>query len=75
MQHVREPLIARSVFIVSSALVLLTGCAPQPFTRADLDGKVVCDSDRMDAIERDARRNNTHVQWVNCPRARPRVEG
>jgi hypothetical protein len=57
-----------------AALLLAGGCAPQPYTHADLDGRVVCDSDRMDQVERTARRDNTHVEWVNCPTARLRVQ-
>ena len=47
----------------------LAGCAPQPLTRADVDGKIVCNADRMDVAEREARRNNAQLVWVNCPHA------
>ena len=47
----------------------LAGCTPAPLTKADVDGKIVCNSDRMDQVERAARKGNWHVQWVNCPPA------
>lgn len=49
--------------------ISLAGCASQPLTRADLDGRIVCDQQRMDQVERAARRNGTQLQWVNCPTA------
>lgn len=55
--------------IVVAAGCMMAGCAPQPLTRADVDGKVVCNTDLMDQVERAARRSNTEVHWVNCPRA------
>ena len=60
--------------VLASALVLvaagmLGGCAPQPLTKADVDGKIVCNSDYMDQVERKARREGVLVQWVNCPHA------
>ena len=45
----------------------LAGCAPQPLTKADVDGKVVCNSDKMDQIERDALHRNAQLRWVHCP--------
>jgi len=54
---------------VAVAAMGLAGCAPQPLTRADVDGKIVCNADRMDQVERQARHNNAQVQWVNCPTA------
>lgn len=47
----------------------LAGCAAQPLTRADVDGRIVCDADRMAQLEREARRNNTELHWVRCPAA------
>ena len=51
----------------------LSACAPAPLTKADVDGRVVCNTDRMDRIEREARRENKDVRWVNCPLATLRV--
>ena len=34
------------------------GCAPEPLTRADVDGRVVCNADRMEEVDRAARREN-----------------
>jgi hypothetical protein len=59
-----------------SILAIATGlsaCAPAPMTRADVDGRVVCNEDRMDQIERAARRENKEVHWVHCPQATLRV--
>jgi hypothetical protein len=48
----------------------LMGCAtPQPLTKADVDGRVICNYDRMDEVERKARQQHIEVHWVNCPRA------
>ena len=48
----------------------LTGCAtPQPLTKADVDGRVICNYDRMDAVERKARQQGVELRWINCPRA------
>ena len=54
-------------------LLLLSGCAPVHYTKADVDGRVVCNSDVMDQVERNAQRHFAHVIWVNCPRATLRV--
>ena len=54
---------------VAMMAIGLAGCAPQPLTRADVDGKIVCNADRMDQVERDARRINAQLHWVNCPTA------
>jgi len=45
------------------------GCAPEPLTRADVDGRVVCNADRMDEVDRAARRENKEVHWLRCPQA------
>lgn len=60
--------------LLASAIVVAAGwttagCAPQPLTKADVDGKIVCNVDRMDQVERAARRANAEVHWVNCPQA------
>jgi len=52
-----------------AAGALLCGCAPQPLTKAEVDGLVVCNSDRMAEVEAKARREHVEVHWVNCPRA------
>ncbi|HVF65445.1 MAG TPA: hypothetical protein VNE58_15770 [Casimicrobiaceae bacterium] len=59
-------------FAISGSL-LVAGCAPVQYTKADLDGLVVCNVDAMDAVERAAKRNFTQIVWVNCPRAVIRV--
>lgn len=51
------------------AAIIASGCAPAPLTRADVDGRVICDVDQMDRIEQAARRGFKGVQWVNCPKA------
>lgn len=55
------------------AALALGACAPVEYRKADLDGKVICDADRMDRIERDARRAGVLVQWVQCPTITLRV--
>jgi hypothetical protein len=52
-----------------AGLTLLTGCATAPLTRADVDGRIICNADQMDQVERAAKRNNRQVVWVNCPQA------
>ena len=52
---------------------LVSACAPMQYTRAELDGRVVCDTARMEQIERAARRENKEVHWVSCPLATLRV--
>ena len=61
----------KTLFIVVSLanLSLLSGCAPAPLTKADVDGRIVCNVDQMDQVERAAVRNNRQVLWINCPRA------
>jgi hypothetical protein len=51
------------------AALLLGGCANQPFTKADIDGRIVCNYERMDQVERLAKRQATAVYWINCPTA------
>ena len=57
---------------LSLSALLLTGCAP-PLTKADVDGLVVCNGDRMDRLEREARREHKEIHWVRCPQATLRV--
>jgi hypothetical protein len=53
-----------------AGLALLAGCATAPLTKADVDGRIVCNSDQMDQVERAARREgNKQVVWVSCPQA------
>ena len=54
-------------------VLLLCGCATAPLTKADVDGRAVCNVDRMDQVERDIRRSFAEVHWINCPRATLRV--
>jgi len=67
--------VMKSVILVSIVvgLAALSGCAPAPLTKADVDGLVVCNADRMDRIEREARREHKEVHWVHCPQATLRV--
>jgi hypothetical protein len=58
---------------VAGSVVLASGCASAPLTKADVDGRVVCNVDRMDQVERAARRTFAEIRWVNCPRATLRV--
>ena len=55
------------VFAGLAGLLLLAGCAPVQYTKADLDGLIVCNAEAIDQVERQARRNFTQVLWVNCP--------
>jgi hypothetical protein len=63
-------LAALSIVAVTGAL---SACAPAPLTKADVDGRIVCNSDRMAEVERAARRENKAVYWVRCPQATLRV--
>jgi uncharacterized membrane protein len=63
----------RSLAAALSAVVLLAGCAPYQYTKANVDGRKVCDDDAVARVEEAARRNNIFVQWVNCPVATLRV--
>lgn len=56
-----------------AALAFASGCAPVVWTKADIDGRVVCDADRMERVERDAMRSFASVQWLNCPKVTLRV--
>ncbi len=59
------------LFVLAGIAGVLTvaGCAPVPLTKADVDGRIVCNEDRMDQVERQAWRINARVHWVNCPQA------
>ena len=63
-------LFALSITVVAGALA---ACAPVQLASSDVDGRVVCNTDRMDQVERAARRENREVHWVNCPLATLRV--
>ena len=52
-----------------AGLALMAGCAPAPLTKTDVDGRIVCNVDQMDQVERAARREARQVVWVNCPQA------
>lgn len=56
--------------VCAVAVLVLGGCAQAPLTRADVDGRLVCNTDYMDQVERTAQRQHTEVRWVNCPLAR-----
>ena len=57
-----------------ASAVVLAGCAGAPPTRADLDGRVVCDAERMASVEARAQRDGVGLRWVNCPRVMLRVQ-
>jgi len=46
---------------------LCAGCAQVPLMKADVDGRIACDSARMSKVEYQARLDNREVRWVNCP--------
>jgi hypothetical protein len=50
-----------------AGLLLLSGCAPVQYTKAELDGLIVCNADVIQRVEQQARRNFAQVIWVNCP--------
>ena len=52
-----------------AGVALMAGCAPAPLTKADVDGRIVCNVDYMDQVERAAKRDSRHVVWVTCPQA------
>ena len=56
-----------------AGVLLLSGCAPVQYTKADVDGLIVCNSDVMDQVERNAKRSFSQVIWVRCPTATLRV--
>jgi len=58
---------------VLGAATVVAGCAPAPLTKSDVDGRIVCNVDRMDQVERAAHREFKSVYWVNCPKATLRV--
>jgi uncharacterized membrane protein len=62
--------LALSIIAVAAAVA---ACAPVQLAKADVDGRIVCNADRMDQVERAARRENREVHWVNCPLATLRV--
>ena len=62
--------IALSIIVVAGAVA---ACAPVQLAKADVDGRIVCNADRMDQVERAARRENREVHWVHCPLATLRV--
>ena len=58
---------------ITCAATALCGCASTEYTKADLDGRVVCNTDRMDQVDRAARREMKEIHWLNCPLATLRV--
>jgi hypothetical protein len=64
----------KSVVIAGIAgLLSLSGCAPVHYTKADIDGRIVCNVDAVAQVEQAAKRNYATVHWVNCPTAKLRV--
>jgi hypothetical protein len=59
---------------VVAGTAILAACAPAPLTRADVDGLVVCNAERMAEVEARARREGVVLRWVNCPRATLRAQ-
>ena len=61
----------KALFVLAActSAAALSACAPAQLTRADVDGRVVCNVDKMDQVEREAARKNRQVIWVNCPQA------
>ena len=53
--------------------MLIQGCASAPLTDAYLDGLVICNKQKMDQIERAAKRSLKEIRWVNCPTETIRV--
>ena len=64
---------AMTRLVLATAVLLLQGCATTPMNVADLDGQRVCDQERMEQIERAARRSFTELRWVQCPTATVQV--
>jgi hypothetical protein len=62
--------LALSIVTVAGSLA---ACAPAPLTKADVDGQIVCNADRMADVERAARREHKDVRWLHCPQATLRV--
>lgn len=62
-----------AVLSIFGVATVLSACAPAPLTKEDVDGRVVCNVDLMDQVERSARRDNRQVFWVHCPQATLRV--
>ena len=58
-----------SLTAITGAVILTAGCAPEPLTKAEVDGRVVCNVDQMDQVERSARRENKEIHWLHCPQA------
>jgi hypothetical protein len=67
---VMTALMAVSILVAAG---VLSGCGSMRYTKAGLDGRIVCDADRMDRIERAARREHKQVRWPSCPLATLRV--
>jgi hypothetical protein len=61
------------VSVCALSVLGLAGCASAPLARADVDGKLVCNSDYMDQVERSARLHMAEVHWVNCPQVKLKV--
>ena len=57
------------LFVIAglAGTLLLTGCAQAPLTKAEVDGRIICNEMQMDQVERQAKRNMAQVHWVNCP--------
>ena len=61
------------IVLAAVAALAMSGCAPVHYAKADIDGLIVCNSEAMDAVERQAKRNFAKVVWVRCPTATLRV--
>jgi hypothetical protein len=63
-----KALFAMAMLVAAGSLM---GCAAMqpPLTKANVDGRIICNQDRMDELERKARMDGVQLVWVNCPRA------
>ena len=58
------------VSVCALSVLGLAGCAAAPLTRAEVDGKLVCNQDYMDQVERSAHSRMAELHWVNCPKVK-----
>ena len=58
---------------IAGAVLTIGGCTPAPLTKAEVDGRIVCNDVAMDQAQRQARRSNADIYWVHCPESVLRV--
>lgn len=61
------------IVLAAISLLVMSGCAPIHYAKADIDGRIVCNPDAIAAVEQEAKRKYTQVIWVRCPTATLRV--